>query len=599
MDTPEQKTPQSDAVDASAKKTPVSPNATAAISPIDVSQFMDKEKLDDNALVEEDQMFDAESFYMDDAFAGEAFTEAGDLDQRLANEETQRVSSEQIQEAIDEVKMNAPEVVTATLGVQAGKNQAASPIVGMESMLPQIPQVSDPEPAVNQSAKRQVIVLPDVMAPHTRSGEGLKQRAPMAETNENTKAGSKALLSNMLPRIGDTGSISTSEGETKDTFGLDLPPLGDTGTSNTAVSATGSFSTVGATGSFAPVGDELVADIDPEERYVDDADDSVYDDEYTETGAYAGRGYVDMPKSRAGRLFGRFRKKKKDKQDDVSVNEWVNVDDSYDARSVGKARGDWSSFRQDAPDATTQIPQTSDDGFVDIDYHETDFDNRRGWNGGAFSLNRLKRSGGTEAQADSMMDPADDMMYAEDEMHPDNLVEVNPAVRIDGDSDTAEQINRELRKLQDFRHPDIDTEVWFVALGAEQYSHSGMTAFLEEHAEEMKGAVIINLEALGAGTLSVIEQEGMYKTHRPSSRIKRFVRQASERSGVSYRTAALTTRETPATIAMNQGIQAFTLAGMADKNTALYSAENDIVENIDGDMLKQASKFVMAVLKSV
>lgn len=601
IDAADQEKTQSVAEKTPSKNTPVSPNATAAISPIDVSQFMDKEKLDDDALVEDDQMFDAESFYMDDAFGGDVFAGAGDLDQRLANEETQRVSSEQIQEAIDEASANEPEISAAASASQGGTNRAASPIVGMESMLPQIPQVPEYSTSANQPAKRQVIVLPDVMAPHAGSGEGAKQRAPMAETNESTKVGSKALLSNMLPRIGDTGSIpSTSDGESKDTFGLDLPPLGDTGVSNTAVSATGSFSTVGATGSFAPVGDELVADIDPEERYIDDADDSAYDDEYTETGAYAGRDYVDMPKSRAGRLFGRFRKKKKDQQDDVSVNEWVNVDDSYDARSVGKARGDWSSFRQDTPDATTQIPQTSDDGFVDIDYHETDFDDRRGWNGGAFSLSRLKRNGGAGAQADSMMDSvADDMMYTEGEVHPDNLVEVNPAVRIDGDSDTAEQINRELRKLQDFRHPDIDTEVWFVALGAEQYSHSGMTAFLEEHAEEMKGAVIINLEALGAGTLSVIEQEGVYKTHRPSSRIKRFVRQASERSGISYRTAALTTRETPATLAMNQGIQAFTLAGMADKNTALYSAENDIIENIDEDMLKQASKFVMAVLKSV
>lgn len=87
------------------------------------------------------------------------------------------------------------------------------------------------------------------------------------------------------------------------------------------------------------------------------------------------------------------------------------------------------------------------------------------------------------------------------------LLTLAPHWRIDGDADTAEQINRELKKLQDFRHPDIDTEVWFVGLGAEQYSHSGIKAFLEEHADEMKGAIIINLEALGAGALSCIEQK--------------------------------------------------------------------------------------------
>ena len=70
--------------------------------------------------------------------------------------------------------------------------------------------------------------------------------------------------------------------------------------------------------------------------------------------------------------------------------------------------------------------------------------------------------------------------------------------------------------------------------------------------------MIINLEALGAGTLSIIEQESStFKTYRPSSRIKRFVRQASERSGVTYRTSPLGRRDTPATVAMARGIQAF------------------------------------------
>lgn len=45
-----------------------------------------------------------------------------------------------------------------------------------------------------------------------------------------------------------------------------------------------------------------------------------------------------------------------------------------------KARGDWSSFREE------------DDEFVDVDYRESD--DRRGWNGGAFSLNRLRKGEG-------------------------------------------------------------------------------------------------------------------------------------------------------------------------------------------------------------
>lgn len=578
-----------------------SPGETAAISPIDVSQFMNKEQFDEADLAEEDAFEDRDIYGDVDNYVPQPLVQQPLNQHALDAEETQKVSSEQIQEAIQEASAHEP--IIEPRAEEEDSVQVASPIMGMETMIPQVPSADEVE--AEHHAKRQVIVLPDVVAPHATSGEGAKQRAPMAETNESSKAGSKALLSNMLPRIGDTNSSAPVEVEQKDTFGLNLPSLDASAPANTAVSATGSFSTVGGTGSFAPVGDELVADVAPEERYIDDADDSAYDENYTETGAYAGRGYVDMPKSRAGRLFGRFRKKK-NKQEDVSVNDWVDVDDSYDARSVGKARGDWSSFRQDegtAPTAgsTTKAPAANNDGFVDIDYHDTDFDNRRGWNGGAFSLSRLKKF---QNKADDYVPEEQDVLHDEvmDAVDPveDDFVEVNPSIRIDGDVTTAEQINRELRKLQDFRHPDIDTEVWFVALGAEQYSHSGITAFLDEHADEMKGAVIINLEALGAGTLSVIDQESeTFKTHRPSSRIKRFVRQASERSGVTYHATPLTRRETPATIAMSRGVQAFTVAGMGDGNTALYSAENDIVENLDPEALQEASKFIMAVLKSI
>lgn len=535
-----------------------SPSVTTSISPIDVSQFMDNEEFDD----EEEPIR-----RIDDSVANVDSFHDGD------NESTARIPAARVQEEMKSYsydysdEMQGERYTEEPLERTAPQPAVASPIVGMEEM------VSPVSPAVEQADhSRQVIVLPDVTPARSASGENLRQRAPMAEVNEDTSAGSKSLLSNMLPRIdGNTGAFSTAPAARS----LNLPSF-DTG-ARSAVSTTGSFSTVGGTGSFAPVGDELVSDVAPEERYIDDADDSAYDEEYTETGAFAGPGYVDMPKSRAGRLFSRFRKGKKRKEEEVSVNEWVDVDEDYNARSVGKARGDWSSFREE------------EDGFVDVDYRESD--DRRGWNGGAFSLNRLRK--GEDAQME-------DTYYDEAAAYDDEgIVDASPALRIDGDADTAEQINRELKKLQDFRHPDIDTEVWFVGLGAEQYSHSGINAFLEEHADEMKGAIIINLEALGAGALSCIEQEGAYKPYKVSSRLKRVLRQASERSGVGYHTDRIVSRETPASVAMAHGVQAMTIAGMADGNTALYSADNDIIENVDPQALEDASNFVMAILKSI
>ncbi len=535
-----------------AEDSTVAPGKTAAIKPVDVSQFIDNEELEDENFtpirrINEgaepvtapavDESFAAENQYSYDVASYDDFNNGYASEGYTDYEPAYPTNSQQ--------------------GYQDAQG-SASPIVGMGDILP-VPNVEQP----SSEPKRQVIVLPEVTGGRSVNGDVSRQRAPMAETANGTQAGARSLLSNMLPGI----DVDESLDQSPKRVSLNLPSLGNTG-SQQAVSTTGSFSTVGGTGSFAPVGDELVSDIAPEERYVEDADDSAYDEDYTENGAFAGSGYVEMPKSRAGRLFGRFRKKSKGNHE-TSVNEWVDVDENYNARSVGKARGDWSSF-QENQDPYSSNGQPNNGG--------------RDWNGGAFSLDRLRK--GQQAAAESAEPQADGFM------------ETNPAVRIDGDSQTAEQINHELKKLQEFRHPDIDTEVWFVALGAEHYSHSGMNAFLDEHAEELRGAVIVNLEALGAGTLSCVEEEGAYRSYKASSRLKRVLRQAAERSGIRYSVDKIVSRETPASVAMSRGYHAITIAGMGDGNTALYSADNDIAENVNVKALDAAAKFTMALLKS-
>ena len=56
---------------------------------------------------------------------------------------------------------------------------------------------------------------------------------------------------------------------------------------------------------------------------------------------------VDIPASRAGGIFGRFRNKKRNDLQETP-QEWLDVDDNFEARAVGKARGGWESFREDA-----------------------------------------------------------------------------------------------------------------------------------------------------------------------------------------------------------------------------------------------------------
>ena len=54
-------------------------------------------------------------------------------------------------------------------------------------------------------------------------------------------------------------------------------------------------------------------------------------------------------------------------------------------------------------------------------------------------------------------------------------------------------------QIQDFHNASINMEVWMVALGSEVDENAGIKAFLMEHAQELRGAVIIDVEGLGAG----------------------------------------------------------------------------------------------------
>lgn len=120
----------------------------------------------------------------------------------------------------------------------------------------------------------------------------------------------------------------------------------------------------------------------------------------------------------------------------------------------------------------------------------------------------------------------------------------------------------EIQQIYSFAAGDINTEVWFVALGSELANNGGIKAFLAEHAPEMRGAVIVNLEALGGGTLSYLEREGDLSQAKCSPRMKRFIKKASQRPGVQLASASIDWKESPASYAAKHRMQAVSLVGM-------------------------------------
>ncbi len=75
--------------------------------------------------------------------------------------------------------------------------------------------------------------------------------------------------------------------------------------------------------------------------------------------------------------------------------------------------------------------------------------------------------------------------------------------------------NDAVEQIYGFRHPEVGTEVWFVALGSELAGNAGMNAFIEQHADDLKGAIVVELDGLGAGDLTLIEREGRISRSSP------------------------------------------------------------------------------------
>lgn len=535
---------------------------------------------------------------------------------------------------------NRVDVTTAAIGSSGRIETLPQQDEALGEASPRPYEVQVAADGVGEAAShRRPIVLPDIgtsavnLTPIT---ELPKQRAPLADVETSGKTAAKSLLT-LLPSINPAQDVPAAEASSSPVAGAPqvtsaarpdlraaLPSLSGAlpRTDDGAVSTAGSFVPAGATGAFAPVGDELLENVDPDDIYVDDADDSAYEGEYTETGAFAGAGYVEMPKSRAHRLFDKLRFRKHKEEPEPTPQEWLEVDESFDARSAGVARGGWESFREEgaeqdyyeedfegdyevdaiggqtndaylAPLAGTRPEDTfagvaatvspleyEDDDFSldDVEDYEDDAfrsDGNRRWNGGGFSRLRMGR--------------ANDLIAEEQETDDDML-----ASRPDEPA-----VPSELQEIYQFRNPDINTEVWFVALGSELAQQGGMHAFLAEHNQDLRGSIIIDIDAMGAGDLSMIEREGKYRKVKASSRMKRYTKKASQATGLRIDTGAILWEDSAASVAIKQGFQAMHLAGMDGAKPAFYAQGDDVLENIDEETLDNNAEFVMELLKNI
>ncbi len=342
---------------------------------------------------------------------------------------------------------------------------------------------------------------------------------------------------------------------------------------------TGSFAAVseaegvaGATGTFAPVQEELIEDASrsgeiasKEEMVIADADDSVYNEgEFTDTGAFAGKGYVNMPDEKRKGLFGRFKKDK----------------------GAGRHASEGDGF----------IDSTSNKGDKFID--EAD------WEGGAFANigNKFKRNKKDDVnELDGEF--VDEVQDAPQDFEEQEILKADPNAPITSDQNHINSMVDPVpdfdKQIQEFHNASINMEVWMVALGSEIDENAGIKAFLMEHAQELRGAIIIDIEGLGAGELSLVNSEGLVRKSQTSSRMKRYVRSAANKLGVVVPSVDLPWGESSAAYASKLGYKTLRLVGMDGSKPAYYMSKDDVVENIDEGKLQSNVKYLLQLIQSI
>lgn len=282
--------------------------------------------------------------------------------------------------------------------------------------------------------------------------------------------------------------------------------------------------------------------------------------------ASAGNGAVEIPRSRSGSLLNKLRHADDEALSDTP-QQWLDVEDDFDPRAAGRDRGGWESFRSD------DIPAVN--GYGDNAAGNGDAPGRR-WEGGAYSrmqLGYVDTRSGEDAEADT------------------------PIAEEPFDADFEKPITDEIEQIYHFRNPLFSTEVWFVAVGSDGVSHDGARAFIEEHRDELRGSMMIEIESLGAGELSFASEEGRIRKTAVSSRVKRFTRAATAETGVAVSSVSLVGTDSIASTLQKAGYQAMHVFGAEDGRPALKGSADDVVENVDEVLLEEHIGFVYELLK--
>jgi hypothetical protein len=270
-----------------------------------------------------------------------------------------------------------------------------------------------------------------------------------------------------------------------------------------------------------------------------------------------------MPKSRRPKLFSKFRNKKKNQEE--SLAHAIGVDETFDARTVGAKRGSWESFKP------TNINASA------FDNEDEEWDDE--WSGGAFSLKSKVEHRGREV---------------EDKHKRVSHGYLNPfeGIKLSG------EYTKEADSIVELDDGFINTEVWFVALGASYADNAGIKEFIDKNKEELRGAMFVELTGLGAGDTAIVSSQGRIHEKKPSSRLKRYVNKAASNLGIRVGSIDLRWSDSASFVAQECGFQSLHLVGAKDGIPAYFGQIDDTMDVVDDQKITINTNIVMELIRA-
>lgn len=141
-------------------------------------------------------------------------------------------------------------------------------------------------------------------------------------------------------------------------------------------------------------------------------------------------------------------------------------------------------------------------------------------------------------------------------------------------------------------------DIWFVAVGASELDHAGARAFVQTYRRDLRGAFLINLDAIGAGQLTLITEEGIGSKRKIDRRLLRTIDRVARDLHVPLNTAPRPWADTDATPAMRQSIRSATIMGCDPGEVAAlaHTAEN-LPQNVSPDQVAQVNRIVSETIR--